>query len=798
MDNVVSAAVSSSPDMSGVGCGPAVEDGPGAKLQVCVTDAQGLRLKRGGEIRLVLTLRASDDLAGEAFGAKVTPWLAVPENEAPQWRPRSAFFEVPPGRLSQAVFSESAHVHISLWQRGCAVPADRSGGALASNAPAALGLGMLGLKSKSLAAALQQGASSISNLGLPLGGATNDRGEVLAELCLPVGSRLKNLSADGYSDGGSWLELLEGGESDSLGGAPKIKGSLLIQLEILSTGPSPAPKQCSPVAPSLAGERANVTEPVVKDAVGEYVILIDNTAVTSQLMPSKETITAELRSQTLVNVVELTDLPAIQRLRARIVNPAGWISLLDTGNGNRWAAPQLRNVADNSNAVGSTTENCTANMPCSDPVQDGDGSKHCDVVGVTDELPPAQHRHRELSSEDDEASEGGNASDLSASTAATRNRLEEEAAAAAAAAAALQMEPPLRLLLQSSDSGDPLAGDSPCTPAQWRPFGDTSRAQTRDFDAASKMDIFAANERPGDSERLQYLRKLVQQFSSPPSRKMKVIREKLRSALDPGMRKQRKEGRKWRRWHEVFCTLNDIERRLVEVFGMLEQASASMKRFVESHGALQDSCGVSAFLRDAGLYFKSEAELPRRVELRLGELERAADEFRSISLDALAAGAQGDDDADGLYGESAEDPWEKGCSCEDLQVDVAVLLESALMAAQQALAEYKKMHCRLQLLATEYDPLCRLEMDDIGPAFLPLLAESPTTAAAAAVPEQAVEWARDFAQLVGPASRGLEGLLRELEHRKRQLSACATELRDTILDRASCGAQGAGIASAEG
>ena len=44
-------------------------------LKVRVADAQGLRLKSGGEIRLVITLCASDDLQGEAFGAKVTPWL---------------------------------------------------------------------------------------------------------------------------------------------------------------------------------------------------------------------------------------------------------------------------------------------------------------------------------------------------------------------------------------------------------------------------------------------------------------------------------------------------------------------------------------------------------------------------------------------------------------------------------------------------------------------------------------------------------------------------------------------------
>ncbi|CAE8654128.1 unnamed protein product, partial [Polarella glacialis] len=103
--------------------------------------------------------------------------------------------------------------------------------------------------------------------------------------------------------------------------------------------------------------------------------------------------------------------------------------------------------------------------------------------------------------------------------------------------------------------------------------------------------------------------------------------------------------------------------------------------------------------------------------------------------------------------------------CEDLQVDVAVLLESVMMGANQALAEYKKMHCRLELLATEYEPLCRLELDDATRpmTFLPLLADENAKAAAASLPEQAVRWAEDFSQMVGSASKVLEASVRELQ-----------------------------------
>merc|ERR1712039_1104619 len=126
--------------------------------------------------------------------------------------------------------------------------------------------------------------------------------------------------------------------------------------------------------------------------------------------------------------------------------------------------------------------------------------------------------------------------------------------------------------------------------------------------------------------------------------------------------------------------------------------------------------------------------------------------------------------------------------CEDLQVDIAVLLESALMTAQQALAEYKKMHCRLELLVTEYESTCRFELESTGPVFIPFVSEEAQMANAT-LPDQAMQWALDFSQLVVSAAQGLDLMVRELEHRRRQLKGRNGELRQAMLQRAACSGQ---------
>jgi hypothetical protein len=295
-----------------------------------------------------------------------------------------------------------------------------------------------------------------------------------------------------------------------------------------------------------------------------------------------------------------------------------------------------------------------------------------------------------------------------------------------------------------------------------------------EFDSPSGVNIFTINNPNATSARQQdsigaHVYNQLLHWSQKTTRR-KPIEERIRSALDPGIRKQRREVRKWRKWHEVFRVLNEIEQRLAEIVSLLQQAAASMSQFGECHIRLTDCSRLSAFLRDAALYFQSESDIPKRLESHLDGLERVADEFRSISVQAAELEASR---------ETQSELWKE---CEDLQVDIAVLLESTQMTAQHALAEYKKMHCRLELLVTEYEPICRLELEVARPAFLPLLTDdSAKQVSAASVPERAVQWALDFAKLVGGSSHGLEELVRDLNHRSRQVNACSQELRGYTL-----------------
>merc|ERR1712176_1559185 len=143
--------------------------------------------------------------------------------------------------------------------------------------------------------------------------------------------------------------------------------------------------------------------------------------------------------------------------------------------------------------------------------------------------------------------------------------------------------------------------------------------------------------------------------------------------------------------------------------------------------------------------------VPKRLEVHLSALERTADEFRSISMEAISS-AGCPPAWHTTESEAHDEQLELLRACEDLQVDIAVLLESALMTAQQALAEYKKMHCRLELLVTEYEPICRSELESPEIVFPPLaLQEGSQQMADASLPKQAVNWAVDFSQLVGSA-----------------------------------------------
>lgn len=72
------------------------------------------------------------------------------------------------------------------------------------------------------------------------------------------------------------------------------------------------------------------------DGPGTYVIVEDGTVVTEG-SSIESTEVAELAHGTQVEVVEVHILDDEERIRARIISPEGWISVLDTDDGFRWA-----------------------------------------------------------------------------------------------------------------------------------------------------------------------------------------------------------------------------------------------------------------------------------------------------------------------------------------------------------------------------------------------------------------------------------------------------------------------------
>jgi len=190
-------------------------------------------------------------------------------------------------------------------------------------------------------------------------------------------------------------------------------------------------------------------------------------------------------------------------------------------------------------------------------------------------------------------------------------------------------------------------------PREWRPRTVQSDSESQ---AEDKVNIFNIN----DGGRGSTVSRLLKWSTAP------LRFSNLRSTFDPGVRQQRREVRKWRQWHEVFCVLNAIEQHLNEVVSGLRQAEASMRRFCQSHGseALREASRLPAFLCDASLYYQSEAAVPSHLEDQLSRLEAVADEFRAIALEP---------EADDSRPES-----------EDLRIDIAVLLESLIMGSFQA------------------------------------------------------------------------------------------------------------------
>ncbi|CAE8630184.1 unnamed protein product, partial [Polarella glacialis] len=73
--------------------------------------------------------------------------------------------------------------------------------------------------------------------------------------------------------------------------------------------------------------------------LGEYV-LIRTAFVSPDLMnlsPDDEDLVDELEADTVIQVIEVVDLVEEKRVRARLAEPAGWITLVNTETGARWA-----------------------------------------------------------------------------------------------------------------------------------------------------------------------------------------------------------------------------------------------------------------------------------------------------------------------------------------------------------------------------------------------------------------------------------------------------------------------------
>lgn len=92
----------------------------------------------------------------------------------------------------------------------------------------------------------------------------------------------------------------------------------------------------------VATRHRSVTEDVGNvcvDGAGRYQIEFEGTDVTETLsLIGAGASLKKLRAGSLVEVVEVVSLPEEDRVRGRIVTPAGWISLLQMSSGFRWAS----------------------------------------------------------------------------------------------------------------------------------------------------------------------------------------------------------------------------------------------------------------------------------------------------------------------------------------------------------------------------------------------------------------------------------------------------------------------------
>jgi len=90
----------------------------------------------------------------------------------------------------------------------------------------------------------------------------------------------------------------------------------------------------SKTAASSGGDASGVR----KDRPGAYVVLVE-AGVTTNITPSPDTVIAKLKVGDRIDIEEVVVQEEEQRIRARVAQPSGWISLLNMKSGKRWAAP---------------------------------------------------------------------------------------------------------------------------------------------------------------------------------------------------------------------------------------------------------------------------------------------------------------------------------------------------------------------------------------------------------------------------------------------------------------------------
>lgn len=88
-------------------------------------------------------------------------------------------------------------------------------------------------------------------------------------------------------------------------------------------------------ASTVAKKRSEKGDDSKRDAPGFYVMTNEGEVCSASDLNSDAI--AELAVDDRIQVLEILNLPLVDRVRARIAEPAGWITLMDTSDGYRWA-----------------------------------------------------------------------------------------------------------------------------------------------------------------------------------------------------------------------------------------------------------------------------------------------------------------------------------------------------------------------------------------------------------------------------------------------------------------------------